>query len=758
MKYLVVVESPAKINKIQQFLNSISGHSFIVEASYGHIRYFANGITSINISNDFNPTYSIIKDKNKVVKRLKDKYKSVDEVIIATDIDREGEAIGYHIASVLGLDLSTTKRICFNEITKQAVVDAFHNHRTLDINLIRAQETRSILDILIGFELSPVLWKHIQGKLSAGRCQSPALKLLYDKHQIINNFVSNKSYIINAEFSIVNNIYTTQYIKEIDSKDCVCSLLPQLISYKYKLDSITNKLKNITPPPPYITSSIQQDASSKLGYSPKQTMSILQSLYEKGYITYMRTDATFISDDFLKDIQKLCDNRYPGLFEKRVYKQNVANAQEAHECIRPVSLDEKGESFETNEQKMYNLIYSRTIASQMKLYTEKQFTYTLTSTTNSKHKFQFTLIEIIENGYKYVYTKTISDDKTHIQTIKKNDIYSPLTITATEKNTKPVSLYTEASLINELEKKGIGRPSTFATIISKLLLRKYAIKHTNHNYTNSLLEIINIKPNSTLTETTKKTKSASNKNKLEISDIGILVCEFLNKNFTNINSYEFTANVETDLDKISLGETPWNQITQKVYDSFHPSVDKLMSLKSSHKDQKRNHIGTHLNKNVYIFLGKYGPCIQYGEQNENATYISIDKNKFPELSKITVSDIVDLLKYPIQLGQYKKADICVRNGPHGLYIQHNKQNISIDSHNITLEEAIELIKVKSSNIILDCAKFQVVNGKYGPYIKNGSKNIPIPKNIDPSTLTKEMCQDIISNYKPSKKYSKRNHN
>tara|TARA_B100000925_G_scaffold212359_1_gene162080 strand:- start:196 stop:2502 length:2307 start_codon:yes stop_codon:yes gene_type:complete len=756
MKYLVIVESPAKKSKIQQFLNTIDGHSFIVEASFGHIRYFANGLKSIDVNNNFEPTYSVTKDKSKVVKNLKQLKNKVDDVVIATDLDREGEAIGFHIADVLKLDKTNTKRICFNEITKKAVVDAFNNSRTLDHNLFHAQQARSILDLLIGFELSPLLWSAIQTKLSAGRCQTPALRLIHEREKTIEDFKSNKSFQLSGIFNIYEKIEANYYTELID-KTKVKNILEEIIDHQFKLTNVIDKLSKQNPPAPYITSTVQQDASSKFSMSPSLTMSVLQKLYEKGKITYMRTDSTAISDNFMNQIQEFLNNNYSGYFKKRQFKSKVSNAQEAHECIRPVTLEDLPDSFPTNEIKLFNMIRQRVIASQMKQYSEKNFTYTLESTKSKKHKFTFTLTKVIDEGFKIIYKSKDSSQANHDKLIKKikvGELYYPLELIASEKNTKPVSRYTEASLIKELENKGIGRPSTFASIVSKLFERKYALKKTTHNYKDIILDILSITSGENVVkEEQKKTKSVSEKNKIFITDIGRLVNEYLETHFNNICQYDFTAKMESDLDKIAENKVNWIKITNHVYNSFHPTVMKLKSdsqVKQSFKDKKTNLLGKYKNVNVYTYVGKYGPCIQYGEKDDNPRYVSISKDEFPDISELTLKDSIELLKYPKELGEYKNKIVTINKGPYGFYIDYDKQKISVTDGKVNLSKAKELIDSTKSNIIKEFSDLTVRNGPYGPYIKKGSKFTPIPKDVDPKKLSKKECLDIIKNHVPAK--------
>ena len=757
MKYLVIVESPAKKNKIQEFLNSIPNHSFIVEASYGHIRYFANKLKSIDIKNNFKPTYGIIKEKNKVVILLKKYAKKVDEVIIATDLDREGEAIGYHVIETLGLNVKNTKRICFNEITKKAVVSAFNNYRFLDINLFNAQQTRSILDLLIGFEISPLLWKAVQPKLSMGRCQSPALKLISTKENKINEFKSEKTYDVKANFIINNNNIEASLSEKIKSRDKIVKLLPKIISFKYRLLLQEKKIITTSPSPPYITSSIQQDVSQKYGISPKVTMNILQKLYEKGKITYMRTDSTFISELMLKNIEDLCNEKYPGLFKKKIYKNKVSNAQEAHECIRPVNinLSSLSDSFSEIDNNIYRLIYNRTIASQMLPCKETNYIYNLISVNDNKIIFTFTKKIVNKLGYKIVYNVDQDDDSKIIKLLKDNSIHKIDTAVAKEKYTNPPPRYTEASLIKELEKKGIGRPSTFASIVSRLFERKYVKKEQTHNYTKIPIEVFTIDKTNKLNISKEEINMASQKNKLFITNLGKLVYDFMQENFSNINSYTFTSEIENDLDEISKSKKNWVDITNKVYQSFHPNVLKIKNnseISSNYKSKKLNLIGKHKGKNIYSYIGKYGPCLQYGEQDDNPKYISCNKN----IDDISLSEAINMFNYPKLLGNYKKHPIYIKMGKYGYYISYLENNISIDKAEVDMKTAISLITEKDKKVIKKFKNLVILDGPYGAYIRYNNKNYSIPNEIDSKSLTKKECDEIIKDSKTKKKYNKKN--
>lgn len=743
MKYLVIVESPSKIEKIQKFLNSISGHEFIVEASYGHIRYFKDGLNSIDVANRFNPEYAIIDSKKKVVQRLKAQLKKVDEVIIATDQDREGEAIGFHLIEALGLNPSTTKRICFNEITKPAIVNAFNESRNLDMNLVYSQQSRSILDLLIGFEISPLLWKYIQKSLSAGRCQSPALKLIYEKELEIENFTSMKSYTINANFDIMAMDILTTYDKSIDDYSIIRDKIDSLVNDKYKLVFDSKKVVSNNPPAPFITSTIQQEASVKFGMSPKNTMSILQKLYEKGKITYMRTDSTAISDVFVSNLKDYIDSNYGGYFKRNIYKSKVSNAQEAHECIRPVSLDYVlDDKYSSYEKKLFELIKKRVIASQMKRYSEEVYTYKLVN--NKGDTFTFSFKKILTLGYKILYKneEEIEDNSELISKIEDylNKVYRPKLVKATETHTKPKSRYTEASLIKELEEKGIGRPSTFSNIVSTLLERNYVIKNTKDKEETKSIEILSVKPGGAIKVDKKDVKERSEKNKLFISGVGRLVCEFMDNHFSEITSYSYTSEIESELDEISNGNATWYKIVKKLYDSFHPKVIELKKKKSSLsvKSDKKKLLGINPvnNLNIYIYIGKYGPCIQEGDEEDEVRYISIDKQQ--DLNEITLDDALEYLKYPKLIGHYKNQEVYIKNGRYGKYVECGKTKIPIDRE-LSLRELIELIERRENNIIKEFSDgIKILRGPYGVYIKKGKNNYSIDKSINAEELTKKI--------------------
>ena len=759
MKYLVIVESPNKKVKISNYLNTIKEHKFTVEASCGHIRYFSDGLKSIDIANKFKPSYSIISTKRDVVKKLKEAASKVDEVLIATDQDREGEAIGFHIVYALGLDPKVTKRICFNEITQKAIVDAFYSPRQMDFNMFNAQQARSVLDLLIGFELSPLLWKHIQPSLSAGRCQSPSLRLVYENEKEIQDFSQKQFYNTSGTFNIANKQIDFTYVDKLESRDTVVTLLPQLATLAYKLSLSSQKISNSNPPAPFITSSIQQEASRLYGMTPKTTMGVLQSLYEKGKITYLRTDCATISEQFVGEIQEFLDQKLPGFFQKRSYTSKVANAQEAHECIRPVSIDtELDDSFSEFDAKIFKMIKLRTIASQMKKYSEEIYTYNLTS---GKHIFQFRLKKVLDIGYRAIYKETtedeVAEDQTDEQLIsalstiinsKKVMLFKPSEVSSKETFTKPKSRFTEASLIKELEDKGIGRPSTFSSIISTLIDRDYVTKTNKVKPKAITLEEFVAKPGLELTIKKTDYKPTADKNKLFITELGKLVCEFMTNHFSSVNSYELTGQIETQLDDISNGKKQWDNVVSTVYQSFHPKVIELGQVAAMKaKDNLTRLLGINetTGKNVYVYLGKFGPCIMEGEKDTKPKFVSIPSDV--DHSSITLEEAIALLKYPLVLGQINSKDVIVKKGPYGYYVEWNGVKETLNSPDITLDDVVELLAGKQSNIINVFGDIKVLNGPYGPYIKKGTKNYTIPKEVlavkGPETFTKKDCETII---------------
>ena len=765
MKYLVIVESPAKTQKIKKFLDTIPGHSFIVDASYGHIRYFKNGLKSIDISNGFKPTYSVVSDKAKVVKKLRSLVKKVDEVIIATDIDREGEAIGYHLIKVLKLKLDTTKRIHFNEITKEAIVDAFHNPETLNMKMFHAQQARSILDLLIGFKVSPLLWKHIESKLSAGRCQTPALKLVFERDEEIKNFSRVHNFNILALFRVNSVQLDADFCKRTKELVTTEKWVKKLIKHTYTLSLENVKQTSNSPPPPFITSTIQQAASTSFNISPKNTMSILQKLYEGGKITYMRTDCTNVSKEFKQLAKNFINERYPSQFTDRTFKTKSKGAQEAHECIRPVLLDilpsDIGDSY---ERKLYTLIRQRTIACFMPNYNVDHYNYRFTSIKNNQAYFTCSKSQIMQNGFKSIYNASINDDSKFIKTLKiKPEIkYSPGEIIGTEKYTKPLGKYTEASLVKALEKKGIGRPSTFSSIVNKLFTRKYVTKGTDKdsNSEKIMLHKVSIKQDSKIKRSSFETNPTSYKGKLLITSLGKRVVSYLNDHFNeNICSYSFTSTINNELDMVASGEKFWGDVVQNVYETFMATVNKENARVFKNSDYEKNKISLG-EKEGYIYQSykdKYGWVILKIHTDDD-TDINKRRIRFEEIEGEPTMDLIDeLYAYPMLKGLNGKEEVFIKKGPYGLYCEIVGTRFSIEDPSISLDKLIELYESKKKKSIKKWGSIEVLNGPYGIYINKGKRNFAIPKTIKTEELTKEICLDIIKNYKPKryKKYAKK---
>ena len=695
MKKLIIVESPAKCKKI----NSFVGSNYIVKASFGHIRDLDKGLGAIDIAHEFKPKYKNIPSKSKVIRELKKIASNCSEVIIASDLDREGEAIGYHVAKILRLNLDTTKRIIFNQITKKAVLKALNNPTRIDMNLFYSQQARRILDRLVGFELSPLLWKFVKLNLSAGRCQSPAVRLVYDREQEIQNFASQLYFEISFQGQVTKRKkYSLQglFVTKYNDIKLVKQLLSDCKKALFTIKKIQQKISQQRPPPPFTTSSLQQDASSKLGMSPKICMMVAQKLYEAGKITYMRTDSVDLSKEALDLIKKQIIDKYgKEHYELRKYKTKTKGSQEAHEAIRPVYPNtENITGFSQKEQKLYNLIYKRTIASQMKSCKKRIWTIQLMM-DNRKDLIKCQIEHIIYLGYLLVYNGELSKKDPILETLEIGDKVNYQEIIATQKYSKAKGHYTEASLIKELEKKGIGRPSTFSNLISTIQTREYVIKDTRPGKQTNI-QILTLKKNK-LSKETKEITIGAEKNKLFLTDTGKMVIEFLLKNFQQLMNYDFTSQVETKLDQIANGNCKWNLTVQDVYNLFHPTVLKLKKEKNN-KQKNHRKIGLIDNQPVIAFVGNYGPCIQIGN-NENKKlnkYLKIPKEF--TIDTITIKDIQQWKKYPITICVYKNYPILIKKGPYGLYMNYNTQNISLkdlteDSiKEFTKKKAIELLK------------------------------------------------------------------
>lgn len=769
--YLIVVESPKKISSLIGYLKSIGSDNFTVKASMGHIVTFKNGLKSIDIKDGFTPKYSIIPTKSKTVNELKSAMKSCDELIIATDPDREGEAIGYHIATQLGCNPWTTKRLKFHAITKSEVVKAFNSPELLDKNLVEAQQTRSILDLLVGFELSPILWRYISGGLSAGRCQSPALRLIAEREREIQKQKVETYFELSANFEIKNGVKIQGYVeKEYHDFDEFADIMETAENYQYKVKVKNIKTHTSNPPPPYETSSIQQDCSTMLGLDPPRTMSILQKLYEGGKITYMRTDSTTISkeghtmtEDFIKE--KFGEKDY----KFREYQTSDETAQEAHECIRPTDLNDTDIDGTPMEKKVYKLIHNRIVASQMIPSLEDHYTIEISTKLSSEIPvFISVLKKTRELGYKRAFGNDLIDETKAYQELLEKPTLFTLELTeifGTNKMKRVIGRYTQASLIKELKNKGIGRPSTFASFAETLIEKKYVEVDSRSGEEIMQSNYEKVKGGD-ITLEEKPTKTQNENKKLFITPMGMKVVEFLEKNFGNIVDYDYTKKIEQKLDKIAKGQLIWRTIIGELYSGFHPMVEELMSgykeIVQKYKDGDAVvKLGKHpkTKKDVIVYPYKTGFIIQEGEGEEKRSVLVED---FPDIESITMDIAVERIIYPRVVGKYKDKDVILKKGPYGVYGNYDGKNLKVDKEILELSDSeilvimVEEIEKNANRIIKEFTGLGIYNGPYGPYIRKGKKIVGVPKEKDPSKLTKKECEEIIANDVPKwKKFSKK---
>ena len=767
---LVIVESPAKKKIIQGFL----GDSFVVESSVGHIRDLPKkGGMSIDIDNGFKPKYEISKDKEKIVSQLKKIASKSKTVWLATDEDREGEAIAWHLIEALKLDLNTTKRIVFHEITKKAINHAVQNPRSLNQDLVNAQQARRVLDRLVGFELSPVLWKKVKRGLSAGRVQSVAVRLIVEREKEISDFITKSSYKIVAQFlNSQDKIFKAELNQRFHNYEEALEFIKLCDTSNYFIKNIEKKPSKKSPVAPFTTSTLQQEASRKLGFSVSQTMSVAQKLYEAGKITYMRTDSVNLSDDALKAAENEILKRYGKEFSQiRTYKSKSKGAQEAHEAIRPTYISEKNIEGESSHQKLYDLIWKRTISSQM--------SDAMIDRTNVKIKLSssdqlfIAKGEVITfEGFLKVYSEgkddIIEENEDILPLLEENEPLNYLRITATESFTRPPARYAEASLVRKMEELGIGRPSTYASTITTIQKRGY-IEKENREGIERVTKIINLEDNK-IVESDKKSMFGAENKKLFPTDIGIIVTNFLIENFTNIMEYSFTASVENEFDEIAEGKKVWNDMIESFYKKFHSKVVSVVDTAEKASGQRQLGVDPDSGLNVYARIGPFGPMIQIGEKVEDD---NLPKPKFASLIKgqtiqsITLEEALDLFKLPRKIGIWNDKEVIASVGRFGPYLRYDGKFTSIkksdneDPLSISLDRAVELIKIKQQadkdrviNEFEGEPKIQVLNGRYGPFVQvvDGKKrvNLKIPKDMIPKDLTRENCLDLLRNNKKSK--------
>ena len=766
-KNLVIVESPAKAKTIEGFL----GKEYTVKSSYVHVRDLNKNTLSVDIEKDFEPEYEISDDKKALVAELRKLSKASDTVWLASDEDREGESISWHLYEALDLQKKDTKRIVFHEITKSAILEAIENPRDIDMGLVAAQQARRVLDRLVGYELSPLLWKKVKPSLSAGRVQSVAVRLIVEREEEIKNFVQTSAYRIMAQFTFMKDGQEYNLIAELphrfDTEEETRKFLDSCINASYKVDSIEKKPATRYPAPPFTTSTLQQEAARKLGFSVANTMRSAQQLYESGKITYMRTDSVNLSKLALGMAKKEITENYGAEYVKtRQYQTKTKGAQEAHEAIRPTYLDQHTIKGSADERKLYELIWKRTIASQMADAQMERTNVNIGISTNDK-QFIATGEVILFDGFLKVYMESYDDDRAEDATailppIEVGAVLDLDKMEAQQRYTRHPLRYTEASLVKKMEELGIGRPSTYAPTISTIQKREYVtkgdIKGEPLNY-----KIITLK-NAKITEKMGKENYGAEKGKLLPTDIGVLVNKFLIQYFESIIDYNFTANVEKEFDKIAEGKRKWNAMIKEFYKDFHQQVVSTTEHSGKFSGEKMLGIDPATGKKVYVKVGRFGPVAQIGdtESEEKPRFAGLKKDM--SIESVTLEEVLKLFDFPRILGEFEGKEITVAVGRFGPYIRHDNKFYSLAKTDnpalVEYDRAVEIINEKRQkdldNIIRTFDQdpdLRVLNGRFGPYIAYKKSNYKIPKGTEPSTLTYEQCMAIVEDPKnaPKKK-------
>ena len=763
MENLVIVESPAKAKTFQKYL----GKDFTVKASFGHIRDLQDKKLSINVEKGFEPEYVIPSDKRRVVSELRKAAAGSAVVWLASDEDREGEAISWHLCEALGLDPAKTRRIVFHEITKDAIQNAVRNPRTIDMNLVNAQQARRVLDRLVGFELSPILWRKIQPKLSAGRVQSVALRLVVDREKEIMAFRSEPFYRVEAVFHPQGTPASVKVKATLgarfQSMEEARKFLEDSIGARFTVGSVESKEVTRYPAPPFTTSTLQQEAARKLHFPVSLTMRLAQSLYERGLITYMRTDSTNLSSLALGTSKKfIIDNFGEEYSHTRQFRTHSKGAQEAHEAIRPTFIENTGIEGTAQEQKLYSLIWKRTVASQM---ADARMLATSIKVDSDKReeKFNIQASQVLFDGFLKLYMEgtddeNASEEETVLPPVRTGDVLDAKGITAECKFTQPPQRYSEATLVKKLEELGIGRPSTYAPTISTLTTgRGYIVKGDKEGQkvpvTNLTLK------NGSITESSRTETVGAEKGKLLPQEIGMIVTDYLVGHFPDILDYDFTANVEKDFDQIADGEKVWNSVIGEFYAPFHHKVEDVLGDRQYSKVSREIGIDPADGQMVVARFGQYGPYVQKGE-GENRQFASLDKGQLIET--ITLEEALQLFRLPRRVGTFGDSDIVAMKGRYGPYIKHGDKIVSlprgVDPLKVSLDECIRLLEEDRKKMPVNAvlqefpgSGISILNGRYGPYIKKDGTNYRIPKGTDASTLTEAACMGIINNSKPAEK-------
>ena len=761
---LVIVESPAKAKTIEKFL----GKDYVVKSSFGHIRDLAKKDLGINISEGFKPVYEIPSDKKKVVDELRKLSQKTKTVWLASDEDREGEAIAWHLTEVLGLPVDQTKRIVFHEITKRAILDAIEHPRTVNMNLVNAQQARRILDRLVGFELSPVLWKKVRPALSAGRVQSVAVRLLVEREREIIAFHSTPYYRVVAQFHAADDPDKTLFKAELSSRfetrEEAEAFLRSCIDATFTVARAEEKPAQRFPAPPFTTSTLQQEAGRKLGMSVSRTMAVAQRLYEQGLITYMRTDSVNLSQQALaqckEEVIKLYGEKYSRWYN---YKTKTKGAQEAHEAIRPSYIDRQTIEGTPAEKRLYDLIWKRTVASQM-VCAELDRTTIVIDMSGSQQQFVATGEVIRFDGFLRLYSESTDDEQSEqsgeglLPKMAKGDRLLAQQITATERFTQAPARYNEASLVKRLEELGIGRPSTYAPTITTIINRGYVVKQSKEGQKRTYTQLT--LADGRISEKSLTENFGKEKNRLQPTDIGMVVNDYLEAQFSPIMDYNFTANVEKEFDRIAEGDITWEKMIENFYGPFHQMVDKAMGTQSDKSNMTRI-LGTDPTTGhvVKARIGRYGPMVEIeGAAGEKSRYASLKKGQLIE--SITLEEALELFSLPRNVGVLDGETLMVGIGKYGPYVRYGKSFASLqrgdDPYTITYERAVELIRAQQAAAAAahtplksfdEEPELLVKNGRYGPYIAYKGKNYRIPKGRNPEELTLEECRDIIAHSK-----------
>ncbi len=768
-KNLVIVESPAKAKTIEGFL----GKDFDVRSSFGHVMDLNKTKLSVDVDHDFEPKFEVSPDKKKIVSELKKMAKAAETVWLASDEDREGEAISWHLFNALGLTEDKTKRIVFHEITKSAITSAIENPRGIDHNLVSAQQARRVLDRLVGYELSPLLWKKVKPSLSAGRVQSVAVKLIVERENEIKEHKSTSAFKIVAEFSHtgdVDKIFRAEYPIRFKKEKEAQSFLENQIGADFSVESVENKPAKKSPAAPFTTSTLQQEAARKLGFSVANTMRVAQGLYESGKITYMRTDSVNLSNTAIgmakAEITSLYGEKYVKI---RKYSSKIKGAQEAHEAIRPSYMNNNSIVGDNDAKRLYDLIWKRTIASQMS-DAKLEKTIVNISTTGADKLFVANGEVIKFDGFLKVYIESTDDENGEEQgllpAMKSGDSLTLIEMIARQRFTKHAPRYTEASLVKKLEELGIGRPSTFAPTISTIQKREYIVKETRDSAKQKALSLT--LKDGAITAQTHYDNISSDKAKLFPTDIGALVTKFLVQYFDDVMDYNFTAEVEKEFDEIADGKKEWNHMIKEFYGPFHSKIENTQETSGKFSGERLLGVDPESGKNIFVKIGRFGPLAQIGETESEEKPRFAGLRKTQSIETITLEEALKLFEYPRNLGEYEDKEVSVAIGRFGPYVKHNGLFISIkkddDPASIKIDRAIVLIEEKRKaerekiiKVFPEDDKVQLLNGRYGAYMVIDKQNYKLPKGTDAAKLTIEECYKISEDPKnmPKKKFGKK---